>query len=46
MKLEIEIIAEDINRKELVEKINQAIDEETADIHSVEILYSECDEDD
>ena len=42
MKLEIEIEAENINRKELVAKIIEAIDEETTDICSVEISYSDC----
>jgi hypothetical protein len=46
MRLEIEIEAENINRKELVEKINEAIDEETTDISSVEISYANCDNED
>lgn len=46
MKFEIEVVAENINRKELVARINEAIDEEATDIQSVEISYSECNEDD
>lgn len=45
MKIEIDIIAENINRKELMSKINDAIDEETTKICSVNISYSECNED-
>lgn len=44
MKIEIEIKAEHIDWKELVTKINDAIAEETTDISSVEIAYSEVDE--
>jgi hypothetical protein len=46
MKLEIEIKAEHIDWKALLVKINDAISEETTDISSVEISYSECDESD
>ncbi len=46
MKIEIEIKAEHIDWKELVTKINEAISEETTDISSVEISYSECDDKD
>lgn len=42
MKLEIEIDAEHIDWKSLITKINDAIDEETTDISSVEIKYSNC----
>ena len=43
-KLEIEIKADHIDWKEIVENINEAIKENTTDICSVEISYSSCDE--
>lgn len=46
MKIEIEVKAEHIDWKELVAKINEAIAEETTDISSVEMSFSECDEND
>jgi hypothetical protein len=46
MKLKIEIEAENINRKDLVAKIIEAIDEETTDICSVEISYSDSEAED
>lgn len=46
MKLGIEVEAENINRKELIAKINEVIDEETTDISSVEISYSDCENED
>ena len=42
MKLEIEIEAVHIDWKELVTKINDAIDEETTEICSIEMSYSNC----
>jgi hypothetical protein len=42
MKLEIEINAEHIDWKSLITKLNDAIDEETTDISSVEMTYSNC----
>jgi hypothetical protein len=44
MKLAIEIKAEHIDWKGLIPKINEAIDEETTDISSVKIVYSNCEE--
>jgi hypothetical protein len=46
MKLEIEIKAEQIDWKSLMTKINEAIDEETTELSSVGISYSESDETD
>ena len=46
MKIEIEVKAEHIDWKELAAKINEAIAEEATDISSVEMSYSECDEND
>lgn len=46
MKIEIKIEAEHIDWKELMAKINEAISEETTDLSSIDISYSECDEDD
>lgn len=43
-KLEIEITADHIDWKELVEKVNEAIKEDTTDVCSVEISYSQCEE--
>lgn len=43
-KLEIEVKADHIDWKELFENINEAIKENTTDVSSVEISYSECDE--
>lgn len=42
MKIEIKITAEHIDWKELAAKINEAIAEETTDVSSVDISYSEC----
>lgn len=42
MKIKIEIEAEHIDWKELTTKINEAIAEETTDISSIDISYSEC----
>lgn len=44
MKIEIEIEAKSIDWKTLSTKINDAIDEETTDLSSLSISYSECDE--
>jgi hypothetical protein len=44
MKLEIEIKAEHIDWKSLMTKINDAIDEESTDVSSVEMIYSNCEE--
>ena len=46
MKLEIEIKADHIDWKSLVTKIIEAIDEETTDIRSVELSYSDCEAED
>ena len=46
MKLLIEIKAEQIDWKPLMAKINNAIDEETTELSSVEVNYSESDETD
>lgn len=46
MKLEIEIKAEQLDWKSLMTKINEAIDEETTNLFSVGISYSENDETD
>lgn len=46
MKLKIEIEAEHIDWKTLVTKINEAIDEETTDICSIEMSYSDCEAED
>ncbi len=43
--LTIEVKADHIDWKELVEKINAAIKEDTTDISSVELSFSECEED-
>jgi hypothetical protein len=40
-KFVIEILAEHIDWKELVEEINNAIKDDTTDISSIEISYSE-----
>jgi hypothetical protein len=42
MKLEIEVEADHIDWKALVTKINKVIDEETTDLCSIEMLYSDC----
>lgn len=44
MKLEIEIKAEHIDWKSLMTKINDAIDEESTDVSSVEMTYSNCED--
>lgn len=46
MKFEIEIKAEQINWKELIAKINDAIQEETTELTSVGTSFSEDDETD
>ena len=46
MKLEIEIKAEHIDWKSLMTKINEAIEEETTELSSVDISFSEEDETD
>ena len=46
MKIEIEIKAEHIDWKGLMAKINEAVAEETTDISSVEMSFSECDDSD
>jgi len=43
-KLEIEIEAEHIDWKELIEKVNEAIKEDTTDVSSVEVSFSACEE--
>lgn len=43
-KLEIEIVAEHIDWKELIERVNEAIKEDTTDVSSVEIEFSVCEE--
>lgn len=42
MKIEIEIKADHIDWKNLIAKINDAVDEESTDIESVEVSYSGC----
>lgn len=44
MKLEIEIKAEQIDWKALVTKINEAIEEETTELTSVGVSFTERDE--
>jgi predicted transglutaminase-like protease len=46
MKLEIEVEADHIDWKSLVTKINEAIDEETEDVCSIEMSYSDCEAED
>lgn len=46
MKIDIEIKADHIDWKELVAKITEAISDETTDVSSVDISYSEVDETD
>lgn len=46
MKLEIEIKADHIDWKALLAKVNEAIEEETTELSSVEISYSESEEED
>lgn len=44
MRLEIEIKADQINWKELIVKINEAIEEETTELSSVGMSFSEDNE--
>jgi hypothetical protein len=46
MKLEIEIKAEQMDWKSLITKINEAIEEETTNLSSVGLSFSEDDETD
>lgn len=43
-KLEIEITADHIDWKEIIESINETIKENTTDLDSIEISYSACEE--
>lgn len=43
MKLEISVTAENINRGDLISKIDDAIEEETTDVTSINISFTECD---
>jgi len=43
-KLEIEIKAEHIDWKELIETVNEAIKDNTTDVASIESSFSTCEE--
>lgn len=46
MKLKIEIEAAHIDWKELISKINEAVDEEVTDLCCTKMSYSDCEPED